>query len=112
MSNPNDRVIKMPTPYGEVALPVDFDVRFKTINVEIVDIDGSSIASAILDNGKIVDYIDGPFTRYGAPHITLKVIKDEDSSEINLELLIPNQILDGFGVPEHPLDLPEESTDE
>lgn len=112
MANPNDRVIKMPTPYGEVALPVDFDVRYKTININLVDLDGSSIASARLDDGVIVDYIAGPFKRYGAPHITLRIVDDNDSGDYSLELLIVNQILDGFGIPDSPLDAPKEIADE
>lgn len=104
MINPNDKVKIVKTPYGSGELPLDFDVKYKTIRVNIKELDGSSIATAVLDNGELVDFRDGPFKPNGAPFITLLVGHIADNGGLDLEKIIHDNILPGFGIPEIPLD--------
>lgn len=104
MNNPNDATVLVKTPYGDAQLPLDFDVRYKSIPVNIKEYDGSSIASATLFNGKLVDFRDGPFKPTGAPYITLRVGEAPGEVEFDLSKLIKIQTLNGFGYPAQPLD--------
>lgn len=104
MENPNDKVRIVKTPYGNAELPLDFDVRYKTAPVSIKQADGSSIASALFHLGKLVDFKDGPYQPTGKAYISLRVGVVDDNGGLDLEGLIGQQILPGFGPPEIPLD--------
>lgn len=104
INNPNDRTRVVQTPYGAALMPLDFDVRHKSMPVNIKEADGSSIATCMYDNGRLVDFKDGPFKNTGVAHITLQVGVVNDGGGLDLEGMISEQILPGFAAPEIPLD--------
>lgn len=104
IKNPNDRTRVVHTPYGAALMPLDFDIRHRSMPVNIKEADGSSIASCMYDNGELVGFKDGPYINTGTAFITLQVGVIDQDNGLNLEEIIHEQILPGFGIPDTPLD--------